>query len=128
MKKFLLDTSVIIDFLRVKEKQETLLYKLSSEDLFISVISHTELYAGKSIWEKTAARDELELLFSGMTILPFTKEISVKSGELKAKHQRIGLLDCMIGSTAIVHDLPFVTLNTKDFVSIEGIMLYPVTN
>jgi len=128
MKKLLLDTSVIIDFLRIKNKQETLLYKLSQEDISISIITHTELYAGKSVWEKDTAREELEALFSGITLLPLTQKISTKAGEIKAKHHNTGLLDCIIGATALVHDLPLVTLNVKDFEAIEGIQLYHVAN
>lgn len=124
MKKFLLDTSIIIDFLRRKEKQETFLYKLSENDLYISIISHTELYAGKSIWQRNEAKEELETVFSGLTILPLEENISQKAGYFKAKYHNTGLFDCIIAATAVEHDLPLVTLNIKDFKNIEGILLY----
>src|SRR5664279_3486464 len=128
MKRLLLDTSVIIDFLRMGNKQETLFYKLAQEEISISVITHTELYAGKSVWKNEKAREELETLFSGITILPLTQEISTKAGEIKAIHHNIGLLDCIIGATAMAHDLPLVTLNIKDFEHIVGVTLYNITN
>lgn len=124
MRKFLLDTSIIIDFLRRKDKEETYLFKLSEEDLYISIITHTELYAGKSVWEKKTARKELEELFSGIDILPLNKEISSLSGRLKAFHQNLSLLDCIIAATAIYFKLDLVTLNTKDFGVLEDIKIF----
>src|SRR4051794_19745497 len=50
MKKLLIDTSVIIDFLRRQDKEQSLFYTLAREKylLYISIISHTELFAGKA--------------------------------------------------------------------------------
>ena len=60
MKKIVVDTSIIIDFLRSNNKQNSLLYKLAEEDLYISIVTHTELYAGKSIWVDNEAKESLE--------------------------------------------------------------------
>lgn len=82
MTKLLLDTSVIIDFLRRKNKSETLLYKLSAEDLYISIVTHTELYSGKSVWQRVKFKRELEQLLSGVAIIPLVIGISKKAGEI----------------------------------------------
>lgn len=124
MKKLLLDTSVIIDFLRRKDRKETLLYKLSAEDLFISIVTHTELYSGKSIWEKQEAQRELEALFSGVTILPLLPEVSKAAGEIKSQNHDASLLDCIIAATAVTQDIELVTLNIKDFEIISGLKLF----
>lgn len=126
MNKLLLDTSVIIDFLRRPNKQETLLYKLSKVELFSSIITHTELYAGKSIWEQKRSREELEQLFSGINILPLGEEISQVAGGIKAHNHDISLLDCIIAATSIYHDIELVTLNTKDFENIQNLNLFRV--
>ena len=123
MKKHLVDTSVIIDFLRQKEKQKTLFYKLAEDDLFVSIITHTELYAGKSVWKNPLAKLELEELFSDLTILNLEPGISESAGRIKAHHHDSSLLDCIIAATAIDHDLELVTLNKKDFEKIEGVKL-----
>lgn len=124
MRKLLIDTSVIIDFLRRKDKENTLLYKLSKHDLYVSIVTHTELYSGKSVWNKKEAREELEELFSGITVLPFITEISQKAGEIKAHNHDRSILDCIIAATSFYHDLDLVTLNAKDFEAIKGINLF----
>ncbi len=124
MKKLLIDTSVIIDFLRKKDKEGTLLYKLAENDLYVSIITHTELYSGKSIWEKTQAKEELEKLFSGITIFSLIPELSQKAGKIKAYHHDRNILDCIIAATALYHDLDLVTLNIKDFENIPGVQIF----
>jgi len=125
MKRVLLDTSVIIDFLRRKDKDKTLLFVLAQQEinLYISIITHTELYAGKSVWENKNAKEELETLFSGMKILPLEHNISQKAGEIKAKYN-LNLLDAIVAATSILHSLELVTLNIKDFDKVKEINLF----
>ena len=123
MKNFLLDTSVIIDFLRQKEKRKTLLYRLSEYELFSSIISHSEVFSGKSVWENEEARKTVQTVFSDITIIPLTQKLSEYAGYIKA-HQSISLIDCIIAATAIQENIELVSLNTKDFKLIEGIRLY----
>ena len=124
MDKVLVDTSVLIDFLRVKNKEGTLFASLVKEEkqLYISIITHTELYAGKSIWEDKKAKEELEILFSGLSLLPLEEGISQKAGEIKASYN-LNLLDAIIAATALIHYLKLVTLNIKDFRKVEGLKL-----
>lgn len=124
MKKLLLDTSIVIDFLRRKDKKETILYKIADEDLYASIITHTELYAGKSVWERNDAKNELEDVFSGITILLVDKDISQKAGHLKAFRPELSLLDCIIAATSIKHKLELATLNAKDFKKISEVKLF----
>lgn len=125
MKIYLIDTSILIDFLRRKDKKETLLYRLVDKKytLFISIITHTELYAGKSVWEQTQARHELDLLFSGLTIVPLDEDISKRAGKIRAVHGN-NLLDTIIAATAIEKRISLVTLNVKDFERITELSLY----
>lgn len=123
-KKLLLDTSIIIDFLRSREKADTLLYKLSLEDtLCISLITHTELFAGRSVWERADARSEIEIIFNGLEILPLNEVISKEAGQIKADNG-IDLIDAIIAATAKYNNLQLVTLNIKDFKQIRGLNLF----
>lgn len=125
MNKILLDSSVIVDFTRVKNKDSSLLQSLVNQNykLYISIITHTELFAGKLIWEKSSAKNELEVLLSDMAILELEENISMRAGEIKAKYN-LDLIDAIIGATAILHNLDLVTLNIKDFEKIRGIKLF----
>lgn len=116
MSELLVDTSVIIDFLRRPDKAETRYYSLAAQgqQLAVSIITHTELYAGRSIWEHSRAKRELEVIFSGLTILSLEQRISEQAGHLKATHS-INLLDAIIAATALQYKLPLSTLNVKDF-------------
>ena len=122
--KLLVDTSVIVDFLRQDDRSATWLYSLSQakHHFLASIITHTELYAGKSVWEKQTAQQDLEHIFSGIKLIPLTQSISQKSGYLKAKYQ-LDLIDSIIAATALNQKLPLATLNQKHFSSIPSLKL-----
>lgn len=125
MARILIDTSVIIDFLRQRDKSKTLLFNLahSNYDLCASIITYAESYAGKSVWEKPDARKALETLFSNIKILPMGEELSRKAGEISANYDT-DIIDAIIAATAMVHRISLVTLNIKDFKEIDGITLW----
>lgn len=125
MKKILLDTSVIIDFIQRKDKKNSLLFSLSQKGykLYISILTHTELYSGKNVWKNIQAQQDLEKLFYGMSILPLETEVSKKAGKIRVQNNTT-IIDAIIAGTAINHGLSLATLNIKDFENIEEINLY----
>ena len=127
MKKLLVDTSVIIDFLRREDKDKSILFALAQDkyQLYMSIVTHTELYAGKSVWESKEATKDLEAMFSGIEILPLQEEISKKAGEIKAR-LKINLLDAIIAATALFSGLDLATLNIKGFKKVDGIKLFKI--
>ena len=124
MKGILVDTSIVIDFLRQKDKDQTVLVNLekSSHQLFVSIITHTESYSGKSIWERKEAMEALKLVLSSKKILPIDEKISEKAGEIRAKYDK-HLGDAVVAATALYHKLELATLNIKDFKKISGLKL-----
>lgn len=125
MKRILVDTSIIIDYLRQKDKSKTILVRLeqAQNTLFASIITHTECFSGRSIWEKKEAMETLKLLFSGIKILPLEEKTSEQAGKIRAKYGK-NISDALIAATAIYHKLQLVTLNIKDFENIKGIELF----
>ena len=123
--KLLLDTSIIIDFLRQKDKEKTIYITLTKAgySLFISIITHAELYSGKSIWEDEEFNQALETIFSGLTILSLDLELSKAAGKIRAYH-KIELNDAIIAATAIENGCELVTLNVKDFEKIPHLKLF----
>lgn len=117
------DTSIIIQYIRTKDKFSTTLYKLTnSEVIFISTVSLYELYIGANTTDK---QNDVKLSTRNLIVLPFTYKISVKAAEifhqLKAKNQLIEFRDIFIAATCMMHNLPIVTLNKKHFERIEGL-------
>lgn len=120
----LVDTSVIIDFLRAQDKSKTTLFALAKKHkLAISILTHAELYAGKSVWENPRAEKELTTLFSGLTVLPVTQVLSKQAGKIRAQYTP-DLIDALIAATALHHNLPLATSNAKHFSHIPHLKLY----
>lgn len=115
----LLDTSILIDFYRKKDKSKSVFFKLLSENpdriFAISVITHFEIYVG-------ARPDQVlfwDNVFHDFLILPFSATISslaigIDSDLKKARH-RIEIPDLFIAATALANGLLFATLNKKHF-------------
>lgn len=124
MKKVLIDTSVLIEFLRFKRKK-TLYEEILARKWrpVVSFITPAELWAGRSVWESKKKAELLETLLSGVEII-FPSVYTLKlSGKLRAKY-RISLLDAFIASAAIEKNLPLVTLNVKDFKKIKKVKIF----
>ncbi len=127
MSNVVVDSSVLIDFVRCRDKSKAMLPLLVLQnELHISVLTHTELWSGKSVWESARAQRELESLFSGLTIVPLTEQISRLAGKLKSQHKEIALVDCIIAATALDQNMEFATLNHKHFTVFKKLKLTPV--
>lgn len=131
MSNILLDSSVIVDYLRVKNKETTLFRHIleAFDNLYLPLIGYTELFSGKSIWERAGAREDLEAILSEIEILSFDEDLSVRAGEIRAKYN-LHIADAIVAATAIKHKLKLATLNIKDFKKIKGlkILKYPLEN
>jgi predicted nucleic acid-binding protein len=113
----LIDTSIIIDHLRKKNKKKSRYYHIVDKyALFISTITVFELYAGAVNDQKK--QDILNIL-EYVTILPFTTTTAQKSGELYLsllkENQVIESKDLFIAATALSNGMPLMTLNLKHF-------------
>lgn len=121
---YLLDTSVIIDYLRLQEKEKTVLFQLSAlqTHLFISVLTYAELFAGTKVWESKQTMLSLESVLSGLTVLPLNLPTARLGGKIRSLY-KIDIVDSMIAATALLNDLTLSTSNFKDFKKIDGLML-----
>lgn len=93
-------------------------------ELYISVVTLYELLMGAT---DEAKKRDVELLTEPLIILPFTKSVAEMSAEvyhdLRQRNRMIEFRDIFIGATALAHDLPVLTKNTKHFERIEGLSL-----
>jgi len=125
MDKFLVDTSVIIEFLRGYSKGIQILDSFREKGiLMISVITSAELYFGcRNEWEEK----ELELLLDTFIEIPLKRQILSMANKLNkeyGKRYNCDLIDMLIAATAIVEKAKLVTLNLKHFNMIEEIEVY----
>ncbi len=116
------DTSVLIDYYRKKDKSKTFFFKLTqSYTIFmVSAITEYEIYIGNVSTDQLNFWNEF---FKRITVLPFdseTDKIAVKIyQELKKKNKLIDIPDILIAATALKNKLAFATLNRKHFDRID---------
>ena len=99
MKNILIDTDILIDFLRGKEKTREFLLSVEEENtLYCSVITVAEIYAGMREVEKEKTDD----LLDSLNIVEINRAIAEKAGTNKhqIRRQILELDDCMIAASA----------------------------
>lgn len=110
----LLDTDVLIEYLRGRPEAVEYLEGLTA-DLYVSVISVAELFAGARSDEEERSLEQFLLAF---TVLPVT-EVVAQSGGLYRRDFRpghgTGLADALIAATAEENGLSLVTFNRRHF-------------
>ncbi|MBE7471356.1 MAG: type II toxin-antitoxin system VapC family toxin [Anaerolineales bacterium] len=116
----LLDTTIVIEFLRKGDKKNAVLFKLvDNYDFYLSVITHFEVAIGLKTERQQA---EYQDLLARCQILPLdlrciSQAVSIYRW-LKLQNAQIGLADLLIGATALGYQLPLATLNEKHFARI----------
>jgi len=121
MTDIMLDTSVVVDYLR--NDQRAVSYVNALIPPILSIITVGEIFEGcrdgneLRLVEKTLAK---------FTIFPISEEISVKAITLVKQFylsHGLRIIDALIATTAITHHLALVSANTKHFHIIDGLDL-----
>jgi len=124
-KEVLIDTTIIIDYLRKENKQNSLLIDIYDkyDKVCISSITVFEVLTGLNEKNKNAT---IQLL-KGFKIISFSHLIAQKSAsifrELKKQNQLIEIRDLFIAATASVKQIPVVTLNKKHFNRVSNLIV-----
>ena len=121
----MIDTSIIIDHLRKRNKQKSILFQVvDSHLLHAPTIVEFELFAGAT---NAAKRQDVQRVLEPCTILPLTSEIAQHAAhlyqQLKQSNQVLEIRDLFIAATAIIHGYPLMTLNAKHFARIDALDL-----
>ena len=124
-KYLVIDTSIIIEFIRSKDKKSTSLYLiLNDSNICITSVTIYELYIGAT--DKTKWKD-VKLLTEDLVQLPFDKKVSVEAAkiyhQLRTDNKMIEFRDIFIAATCIVNKIPLLTLNKKHFNRIKSLEL-----
>lgn len=129
MRAYLLDTSIIIDYLRGDASMIALLNNLRGE-ITSSTICLAELFEGVyRDKNKKQARKIIRDFFTTLSaVYEVNQEVAEKFGELRAELKKEGNviedIDIFIAATSIVHDAILVTKNKKHFSRIKNLEIY----
>ncbi|MBA3037535.1 MAG: type II toxin-antitoxin system VapC family toxin [Desulfobacterium sp.] len=123
----LCDTNIIIEALKNNSVVINTIEKIGLERIAISVITVMELYFGAL---HKAELKKIKRHLSSIRIFQIDEGISVAASELierYAKSHGLQIPDALIAATSINRDLQLYTGNTKDFIYIENIRLFPLS-
>ena len=114
MRKVLVDTDILIDFLRGRESARGFLSaRLDDAVIYCSAITVAEIFAGM----KEHERGKTVALIESLHILDVTREIAERAGTYKRDENRqsLELDDCFIVATAFVIGAVLATGNGKHY-------------
>ena len=114
MSGVLLDTNVLIDYLRDSPQAAEYLEHCPG-GMCISALTVAELQAGA---RNDAERRLLREFVAAYDVIPADSRICEMGGDFRSRYgpsHGIDLIDGIIAATALLHELPLVTLNTKHF-------------
>jgi predicted nucleic acid-binding protein len=125
--KLLLDTSILIDVLRLRNQRREWLAELvrGGHTLATTTLNIAEIYAGVRPSEETTT----EALLSGLELYELTRSSARLAGKLQNTWARKGhtltLADTIVAAIAIERGCALLTDNRKDFPMPE-VQLYPL--
>jgi len=122
----LIDTSILIDYFRKKDKSKAIFTSLAAEHsrLAISVITEFEILMGslpnqEDFWQR---------VFSQLIILDFDRNCASIASQTqkipKKKNKIIDIPDLLIAATSISYGFRLATKNFKHFDRVENLILY----
>jgi predicted nucleic acid-binding protein len=121
-KPLLVDTDVLIDFLRGNE--EAIEYvRTNSNNIILSSITVSEIYAGVRGNKELDDLDEFISLFS---VFQVTSEIAKAGGLYKRDYYKshgVGLADAIIAATAKIQNTRLITFNINHFPMLSDVMI-----
>ena len=130
MKKYLIDSDILIYFLKGKQEVVERLSQIPIDDLYISRINYTELLYGA--YNSSKINQNLKIIepfLNSFKILEFTQISSLIFAKEKSRLKRNGNIiadmDLMIASIAIENDCTLISNNIKHFDRVQNLELEP---
>lgn len=124
--KAVIDSDIIIDFLRHQEKAKHFIEKIINTDntIYISALTEAEVLSGKDC-NDDEKKGKTEDLLASFELLEVTQSLARKAAELRRKYD-VPLHDAIIAATALELAVPIYSRNSKDFKRIKELKLeYP---
>ncbi|MBI3559094.1 PIN domain-containing protein [Candidatus Gottesmanbacteria bacterium] len=125
MEQVVVDSDLIIDFLRTRKGFFVDLLKLQTEgkiEFFIASVTVFELFSGQST---VGEENELLDLISKLKVISFDADIARLAGEINRNSQYIlKLADLAIGATTLFLNAELATKNQKHFSQIPKLKFF----
>lgn len=124
MEKILIDTDVLIDFLRGYQKKiRDIFIKIEDKDIqpYTTILNIVELYSGTDVTNKNKLV-VLEQLLSYFNIITIELQTAKLAGRLRLKYN-LSLADAVIAACAVEAKIKLLTLNIKDFQKIKELTI-----
>ncbi len=125
--RIVVDTDIVIEFFRVKEKDRSILKRLlrRNKSCSTSAVTLFEFAYGAHLGQ--LEESSWELVFQGVEIIPVDESIARRAAKV-ASHLRlanldIGFRDSIIAATCMQHNLQLATKNTRHFSRLKGLKL-----
>ncbi len=118
MARLILDTNIIIDFL--KGEPQARAYVVAPGGADISIVTWIEVMSGVQPHEDVAARQ----LLSGLRILQLTPRVAEEAASIR-RQKRMKLPDAVIWATTRLAGATLVTRNTRDFPASDPAVIVP---
>jgi predicted nucleic acid-binding protein len=131
--KIMLDTDILIDYLRRKPQPEAVeIFKGIEKryyEAYVSSITVFEIYRGARLSPKPEkAMDAAQNLFNDLIILSFNEQTAINASEIYVQLEKQGLpleiRDVFIGAQARITRLLLITKNTKHFERIPELKFF----
>ncbi len=128
--KHLLDSDCVVDHLKGITRATAFVQTILPAGAAISVVTFTEVFEGVYGSRDPGQAEQIFRTFlAALTVLPYDQRIGLRTARLRATlraskrpiaHRS---LDLVIAATALEHELPLVTSNTRDYEDIPGLRL-----
>ena len=119
-KKIVIDTDVVIDFLR-GEKKAIAHFKSNAESICFSTVTVAEIYSGV---RNKKEESEIERLFSVFPVIAVTDDIARLAGKLVNQYRpsnSVEIPDAIVAATCLISDADLNTLNIKHYPMFKGL-------
>ncbi len=124
---YLVDSDVLINFLKGEKEAVKTIRKLQNQPLYISIISVGEILEGLFETKNKKKLTSFKELLKTVTIinvdLPIIEKFAFIRKSLRQKGLLIDNFDLLIASTCLTHDLILITMNVSHFKRIPGLKI-----
>jgi predicted nucleic acid-binding protein len=112
----ILDTDIVIDFLRRRDYAQKILKHWADEGLLaVSSLTHLEIYQGMKPGEEKATNSFLDGLITIDVDISIARQAGALLRNLRSKGITIGMADAMISATALQLGVPLITNNSDHY-------------